>query len=113
MAETTISDEILQKAQEDITKRLNNETLSHPERVQLEIQSYFLMFLVTDHKRIGKIYPWVISQQEKEKNRRLWWDKLQWVVIPFAVTALFAFVGQAYIFWVKIVPELAKLGLTK
>ena len=111
MADTTISDEILQKAQEDITKRLNNETLSHPERVQLEIQSYFLVFLVTDHKRIGKIYPWVISQQEKEKSRKIWWDKLQWVVIPFAVTAILAFLGQAFIFWIKIVPELSKLGI--
>lgn len=111
MAETTISDEILQKAQADIKELLNDETLSRPERAQLEIQSYFLMFLVTDHKRITKIYPWVISQQEKEKNRRAWWDRLQWVVIPFAVTAILAFLGQAFIFWIKIVPELTKLGI--
>ena len=39
-----ISDEILDKAQADISALLSNRKLPRSERVQLEIQSYILMF---------------------------------------------------------------------
>jgi hypothetical protein len=104
--ETSISDEVLLKAQEDINGLLKNKRLTAPERVQLEIQSYFLMFLVNDHKKISAMYPWIKEQQIKEEARTVWWNKLQWVIIPLIVSSVFIFIGQALYFWVTIVPEL-------
>jgi len=104
--ETSISDEVLLKAQEDIDKLLKSKRLTSSERVQMEIQSYFLMFLVNDHKKISRMYPWMLEQQRKEEARKVWWNKLQWVVIPIIVSSLFIFIGQAAYFWLTIVPEL-------
>ena len=104
--ENSISDEVLQRAQEDIELLLKNKKISSSERVQLEIQSYFLMFLVSDHKKVQKIYPWVIAQQTKDEKRRAWWDKLAWVIIPTIATGVLMFLGQAIYFWIKVVPEL-------
>jgi len=104
--ETSISDEVLLKAQEDIDKLLKSKRLTSSERVQMEIQSYFLMFLVNDHKKISRMYPWVQEQQRKEEARKVWWNKLQWVVIPLIVSSVFIFIGQAAYFWLTIVPEL-------
>lgn len=104
--ETSISDEVLLKAQEDIDKLLKSKRLTSSERVQMEIQSYFLMFLVNDHKKISHMYPWMLEQQRKAEERKVWWNKLQWVVIPIVVSSLFIFIGQAAYFWLTIVPEL-------
>lgn len=104
--DTSISDEVLLKAQEDIEKLLKSKRLTSSERVQMEIQSYFLMFLVNDHKKIARMYPWILEQQRKEAARIAWWGKLQWVVIPLVVSSLFVFVGQAAYFWITIVPGL-------
>ena len=64
--DTTISDEVLLRAQEDIDRLLKSKRLTSSERIQMEIQSYFLMFLVNDHKKITKMYPWMQEQQRKE-----------------------------------------------
>jgi len=106
MYDTSISDELLQKAQEDIEALLENKRISRTERVQLEIQSYFLMFLITDHKKVQSIYPWVVAQKEREARRKAWWDRLAWVIIPTAISGVLAFLGQAVYFWLKVVPEL-------
>ena len=104
--ETSISDEVLLRAQEDIDKLLKSKRLTSSERVQMEIQSYFLMFLVNDHKKISRMYPWIQEQQRKEEARKVWWNKLQWVVIPLVVGSVFIFLGQAVYFWYTIVPDL-------
>ncbi len=105
--DTRVSDEILSRAQEDIDKLLKNKRISETERVQLEVQSYFLMFLVSDHKKVIKMFPWFEEQAAKELRRREWINKFQWVLIPILVTGLLAFIGQAVYFWIVVVPNLA------
>src|SRR3990172_6241362 len=51
----TITDEILEKADEDIQEILSDKRLSTRERKTYEVLHYFLLFLMTDHKKINKI----------------------------------------------------------
>ena len=78
----SVSDDILQKAQTDVAELLRDKKLSKTDRTQLEVQSYFLMFLVNDHKKINKMYPFFEEQQKRYERRKVWWDKLQWVITP-------------------------------
>jgi hypothetical protein len=81
-----ISDEILKQAEEYIKELLKNKRLKTSERAQLEIQSYFLMFLATDHDKISKMYPFFKKQAERQKRWDDGWSRLQWVAIPIALT---------------------------
>ena len=104
--DTRVSDEILSRAQEDIDKLLKNKRISETERVQLEVQSYFLMFLVSDHKKVIKMFPWFEKQAAKELRQQEWMNKFQWVIIPIIVSGLLIFLGQAVYFWIVVVPTL-------
>jgi hypothetical protein len=90
-----ISDEILKQAEEYIKELLKNKRLKAEVRAQLEIQSYFLMFLASDHERISKMYPFYKQQSERQKRLDEWWSRLQWVLIPIAFAYLIEFVINA------------------
>jgi hypothetical protein len=107
--EEGISDDLLQKASEDIQKLLRKRGLSESDRVQLEVQSYFLMFLINDHKKIGKMYPFFKSESERRERNKAWWERVQWIIIPLVVTGTLAFVGQFVYFWLTLVPDLQKV----
>jgi hypothetical protein len=104
-----ISDEILAKAQTDIQELLGNRKLPKTERVQLEIQSYFLMFLINDHKKIGQMYPFFKTEKERLEKNRAWWERFQWVIIPMAAVAIIGFVSEFFYFWITVVPDLQRV----
>jgi len=51
----TITDEILKKANEEIQDILTDQRLSQRDRKTYEILQYFLIYLMTDHKKLNKI----------------------------------------------------------
>lgn len=104
--EDGISDEVLKKASAYIEELLKNKKLSPSTRAQLEIQSYFLMFLVTDHEKIAQMYPFYKNMFARQRKWEQFWEKFQWVIIPMAVTGLLAFAGQFIYFWMVVVPKL-------
>lgn len=104
--EDGISDEVLKKASIYIEELLKNKKLSPPVRAQLEIQSYFLMFLVTDHEKISQMYPFYKDLFTRQRKWEQFWEKFQWVIIPMAVTGTLAFFGQFIYFWMVVVPRL-------
>lgn len=64
-----ISDDLLNSANARIDELLNNKRLPKTERVMLETQQYFLMFLRSDHKKINEMYP--VYMEQRKKNERL------------------------------------------
>jgi hypothetical protein len=108
MSETIdgISDDILEQAESYIKELLKNKKLNPQVRAQLEIQSYFLMFLVNNHERLNQVYPYYQKQKARQEMWERWWDRLQWVVIPMIIAGIFAFLGQFVYFWMVIVPKL-------
>lgn len=105
-----VTDEILHKAKTDIEMLLRTKALSKSERVQLEVQSYFLMFLVNDRKKIGEMYPFFIEQKAAAVKRADFWGRFSWLIITLTVTAAFGIIGQALYFWFRVVPELTKFA---
>ena len=97
IADTTdgISDEILKQADSYIKELLKNKRLKAEVRAQLEIQSYFLMFLAADHDKISKMYPFYKQQVERQNRWDEWWGRLQWIIIPIALTYLIGFIVNA------------------
>ena len=91
-----ISDEILQQADSYIKELLKNKRLKAETRAQLEIQSYFLMFLASDHDKISKMYPFYKQQAERQKKQDEWWNRLQWIIIPIALTYSISFIINAF-----------------
>ena len=77
-----ISDDLLESANTKIDTLLKKKGIPQTERVMLETQQYFLMFLRSDHKKINEMYPVYIEQ--KKKNERLL--LLNNAVIIFLVT---------------------------
>ena len=106
--EEGISDELLDKARQDIQELLSKRGLAKSERVQLEVQSYFLMFLINDHKKITQMYPFFKSEKERRDRNKLWWEKLQWIAIPMGLTAVLGFVAEFIYFWIRVVPSITK-----
>ena len=51
----TITDELLEQAEAEIKDILKDKKLTHRDRKMFEVMQYFLMFLMTDHKKINKI----------------------------------------------------------
>src|SRR5882672_1227408 len=96
MSETVdgISDNILEQAESYIKELLKNKKLSAETRAQLEIQSYFLMFLVNNHERLNQMYPYYQAQRVRRDKWDKWWDRLQWVVVPMVVAGILTFMGQ-------------------
>jgi hypothetical protein len=48
-----------------------------------------------------------IGQKDKEEQKkREQWDKLKWIIIPFVITGFMAFMGQAVVFYFRILPML-------
>ena len=85
ISENDISDEILKKAQAEIKELLSNKRLPKSERVQLEVQSYFLMFLVSDRKKINQMYPYVMEMKAQSgKWEPRVWDIAKGVVLLLA-----------------------------
>jgi hypothetical protein len=109
MNEPGLSDEILSRAEEYIKELLKNKHISQPVRAQLEIQSYFLMFLVRDHERLNQIYPFYLEQKQIREKWEKWLDRFQWVLIPIIITGVIGFLGQFIYFWLVIVPKLTTL----
>lgn len=93
-----ISDELLSHAEQYIKELLKNKRLKTEVRAQLEIQSYFLMFLATDHEKINRIYPFYKEQIARQKRIDEWWSRLQWIVIPIAITYLINFLIDIFNF---------------
>jgi hypothetical protein len=109
MADNRISDEILSLADEYINELLKNKKLPTSVRAQLEIQSYFLMFLVQDHERINQMYPVYKQYRERQDRWEKFWDRFQWVIIPMAISGVLAFAGQFIYFWLVVVPKLVPI----
>ena len=103
-----ISEEILSKAGEYIQELLKNKRLSQHDRAQLEVQSYFLMFLIADHEKLSQIYPFYKEQLKRRDSWNRWWDKLQWILVPLIITSAAGFVANAisaiFTLYQKIVP---------
>jgi len=104
--DNNISDEILTHAEEYIKELLKNKRLPAPVRAQLEIQSYFLMFLIQDHEKMNQVYPFYREQKNKQQRTDKILDRIYGVVIPIVVTGSLAFVAQFVYFWVVVVPKL-------
>lgn len=52
-----------------------------------------------------------ITQKDKEEQQKKdEWRKAKWVVLGFAIPALLVFFGQAFVFFFRIYPILAKLA---
>lgn len=104
-----ISDDILKQAEKYIEELRKNKKLPQHVQAQLEIQSYFLTFLVHDHERMNRIYPFYEKQKKRQDSFNTWMDKFQWVVIPILSAGVLAFIGQFIYFWIFIVPKLMEL----
>jgi len=46
---------------------------------------------------------------DNEKNKQAQWEKLKWIVLAFLIPATLAFIGQAFIFYVRILPLVERL----
>ena len=44
-----------------------------------------------------------------EKRKQEQWDKAKWIVLTFLITGGLAFVGQAFVFYVRILPLVESL----
>lgn len=52
-----------------------------------------------------------ITQKDKEEQQKKDdWNRLKWIIISFAVPALIAFIGQAIIFYFRVLPLIEKLS---
>ncbi len=60
-------------------------------------------------ERIRKIEKDIDMQIEKEKKRAMFWDKFQWVIIPFVISGVFVFIGQALVFYFRVLPLIEHL----
>lgn len=103
--DTGISDEILDRAQKEVADYLEKNHIPKPQKMMLEMQSYILMVMISDHKKTSKMYPAYMEQQK----RRTWWERFQWVIIPLVSAGVLAFLGQAVIFWFDLVPKLNQI----
>jgi hypothetical protein len=86
--DATISDNVLRQLQESIDEELRNENLSKRDRVMLEVQNYFLMFLKNDHRKVTEMYDQFTKDREARTTRKeseKWMNRL---VIGTAVTAV-------------------------
>lgn len=106
---SNISDEILKQAKEYIGELLKNKRLRAETKAQLEIQSYFLMFLTSDHEKIAIMYPFVKREMARREKLDKLLDKFQWALIPMIITAIFGFAGQFIYVWAVALPELLKM----
>lgn len=106
--DNNISDEILNQAKLYINELLKNKRLRADVKAQLEIQSYFLMFLAADHEKVARMYPFFKGEIERREKWARWVDKLQWVIIPLVVTGILTFLGQFIYVWSVVIPELLK-----
>lgn len=104
--DNNISDEILTHAEEYIKELLKNRRLAAPVRAQLEIQSYFLMFLIQDHEKMNQVYPFYREQKAKQQKTDKLFERIYGVIIPIIITGSLAFVAQFLYFWVVVVPKL-------
>lgn len=103
--DTTISDEILSKAQKELAEFLDKNNIPKAQKMMLQMQSYLLMVMVSDHQKTSRMYP-AFKEQQK---RKAWWERLQWVVIPIVSAGVLTFLWQAVVFWFDIVPKLGVL----
>jgi len=86
--DATISDNVLRQAQEAIDEALKNENLPKRDRVMLEVQNYFLMFLKNDHRKVNEMYDQYVKDKEAKalrKESEKWMNRL---VVGTAVTAI-------------------------
>ena len=52
-----------------------------------------------------------IEQKDKEEQQRKDdWNRLKWIIIGIALPALFAFIGQAIIFYFRVLPIIENLS---
>ena len=58
---------------------------------------------------IREIFAFINAQKETALRRRVWWDKLQWVVIPMVIGGAATLLYQAFIFFTQIAPILESL----
>lgn len=98
--DTSISDDILKQAQERIDQALENPNLSAANRAMLEVQNYFLMFLKTDHRKIGEMYPYFVKQKEREENDR----RTRQLVTGTAIAAIVMLFVNGLVFWASTTP---------
>ena len=86
--DATISDNVLRQLQESIDEELRSDNLPKRDRVMLEVQNYFLMFLKNDHRKVTEMYDQYIKDKETRETRKetdKWMNRL---VIGTAVTAI-------------------------
>jgi hypothetical protein len=77
-----ISDDLLDNQNNKIDVLLKSRAISKVDRVVLETQQYFLMFLRSDHKKIVEMYPYYVEEKKKRERSIL----LNNAIIIFLVT---------------------------
>lgn len=60
-------------------------------------------------EQIRGIHTWIGEQKKSADKKAEFWGKFSWLIISSIVISLIAFIGQAVIFWVRVVPEISKL----
>lgn len=96
----SISDDILRDAQEAIDDALKDKGLERRDRVVLEVQNYFLMFLRNDHRKVMEMYPYFVKAKEREENER----RMRALVIGTSVAAVVMLFINGIIFWISTTP---------
>ena len=82
---------------------------THADRIARLEAAVFGNGSIGHDEQLRKIWEWIQLEREKEYNRKKWWDKLQWTIIPLVVTAVFAMLGQAIYFYIVLVPKIMEL----
>jgi len=77
-----ISDDLLDNQNQKIEGLLKSKSVSKVDRVVLETQQYFLMFLRSDHKKVIEMYPYYVEEKKKRERGVL----LNNAIIIFLVT---------------------------
>ena len=63
-----ISDDLLDNQNAKIEGLLKTKGISKVDRVVLETQQYFLMFLRSDHKKVIEMYPYYVEEKKKRER---------------------------------------------
>lgn len=103
-ADATISDNILEQAQDAINAALQTPNLPPDRRAVLEVQNYFLMFLRNDHKKITEVYADYLANKQKRAREA---EDEKWTRRTIYGTALAALVMlfiNGFIFWISTTP---------
>ncbi len=93
-------DTLLQSSLSDVKNMIGNNSIPVEDKIGkiIESQYYILVFIISEMQ---------IQRKQREKTR-VWWDRLQWVVIPMFLSGVAVFIWQALYFYFVVVPDFMK-----